>query len=385
MKVSKKSKDNTNSNFDQFSKFIESNFAHLDKIKVKGEKYNDKGFHHKLGLHKRSITPTTLELIDFEQSDNDLYYKEYYNDVGNKVTRFAINESLLPSDKFSGSNKLDSWKSSKKSEAIKTNADRIKLDQIEVKLLTQAVLSMIENKVDTVVVDIFARDQGKIKFKNDFVETHTIVLHKFFGSDKEISVIDPSNFQFSCHLANINDSLEKDYGVKLVTKYTMDKIYIAPSEDDKVSFLPFHYRDCTDIAIKLALGLNNNKMKVNLSDMLELSITREVTNNPEIDTNIINLDDAPVRIKQATQSLIRQKFYSLTDKIQKLFKHHLVINNDEKGDSYRYHEEKYQTLLKSEFVPDQYQKCIFLLKEEHDTFYKEINSLMGEQHEHLDI
>ena len=47
----------------------------------------------KLGLHKRSITPTTFKAVEFEKSEEDLYYKEYYEYKSNKVTRFGLNDS----------------------------------------------------------------------------------------------------------------------------------------------------------------------------------------------------------------------------------------------------------------------------------------------------
>lgn len=85
---------------------------------------NKNGVATKLGLHKRSVTPTTLEKIIFDDSEEDLFYKEIYTHKDNSVTRFAFNEQLLPYEKFTDSKKLDSWKSSTKSvAAIKTNAD----------------------------------------------------------------------------------------------------------------------------------------------------------------------------------------------------------------------------------------------------------------------
>ena len=85
----------------------------------------------KLGLHKRSITPTTLEKVVFDKNlEEDLIYQEIYAYKDNSVTRFAFNEKLLPYAKFADSQKVSSWKSStKSSQAIKANAGCIDLCQ----------------------------------------------------------------------------------------------------------------------------------------------------------------------------------------------------------------------------------------------------------------
>jgi hypothetical protein len=45
----------------------------------------------KLGLHKRSITPDTLNAIIFEKSEQDLFYGELYNYKNNEVIRYGLN------------------------------------------------------------------------------------------------------------------------------------------------------------------------------------------------------------------------------------------------------------------------------------------------------
>ena len=48
----------------------------------------------KLGLHKRSITHTTLDQVVFDKNPyEDLLYKEVYRYKDNAVTRFAFDEN----------------------------------------------------------------------------------------------------------------------------------------------------------------------------------------------------------------------------------------------------------------------------------------------------
>lgn len=279
---------------------------------------------NKLGLHKRSITPTTLEKIVFDSTpDKDLSYREIYSYKDNSVTRFAFNEKLLPYKQFVDSKKLGSWKSSTKStKAIQTNADRIGLDKLENNLLENSISYLLKTKQKTVVVDIFARDQGQIKNDKGFVELHSVVLVR---SNEKIYVIDPSNFSFSCHLSNFDKDL-------IVTRYSTDKIYEPPSgtkseigkklvnEYDSVTGPSKNqYRDCIDIAVKLALGLSA-KEGFNFDNIIELDVAQEITNNPEINLNLPFDQNTVSRIRQASNDILRKYINSLHTSIDKKIK-----------------------------------------------------------------
>jgi hypothetical protein len=341
---------------------------------------------NKLGLHKRSITPTTLKKIVFDNTpDKDLSYREIYSYKDNAVTRFAFNEKLLPYEQFVDSKKLGSWKSSTKStKAIQTNADRIELNKLEKYLLKESINYLVETKQKTVVVDIFARDQGQIKNDKGFVELHSVVL---VHSNEKIYVIDPSNFSFSCHLSNLNKDL-------IVTRYSTDKIYEPPSgtkseigkklvnEYDSVTGPSKNqYRDCIDIAVKLALGLSA-KEDFNFDNIIELDVAQEITNNPEINNNIIDLDSS-LRIKQATSSSIRHNFELLVDRIQKLFKHSFIVNNDVKSEKHKNFEQIYKELLATDITSDDYNVCFDNLKIFHEEFYKETKDIIGKCHDEI--
>ena len=143
------------------------------------------------------------------------------------------------------------------------------------------------------------------------------------------------------------------------------------------------YRDCIDIAVKIALGINA-KDNIDFANIIKLDVVKEITNNPELNANIIDLD-APVRIKQSTDSFVRKNFELLVDKTQKLFKHFITINDEEKSGEYRLYEEKYKKLLEKEVEFSDYQISVLDLKGFHDEFYGNIKSLMGEQHEGINM
>lgn len=128
----------------------------------------------------------------------------------------------------------------------------------------------------------------------------------------------------------------------------------------------------------------NTKEHIDFDKILELDVIQEITNNPEANSNIIDLD-APVRIKQATQSSIRKNFELLVDKAQKLFKHFVTINNEQKSEEYRVYEQKYKQLLEKNVEFKDYSISVIDLKNFHDDFYDNIKLLMGEQHEGINI
>lgn len=51
----------------------------------------DSALGKKLGLHQRSITPTTFDGIQFSETTDDLWYQEHYSYGDSSVRRFGIN------------------------------------------------------------------------------------------------------------------------------------------------------------------------------------------------------------------------------------------------------------------------------------------------------
>ncbi len=90
----------------------------------------------KLGLHKRSITPTTLEKVVFENEEESPFYKEIYSYQGNSVTRFGINVKQVLLLETELGVKTNSYSQvSKKTKDIKREIDKINVPLGDIKSL----------------------------------------------------------------------------------------------------------------------------------------------------------------------------------------------------------------------------------------------------------
>ena len=168
-------------------------------------------------------------------------------------------------------------------------------------------------------MDIFARDKGQIKNNEGFVELHSVVL---VNQNAKIYVIDPSNFSFSCHLSKFNPEL-------VITKYSMDKIYELPSSiksdigkklTEKYKSVTGsrseQYRDCIDIAVKLALGINTKK-SIDFDKIVDMDVVQEITNNPKVNLNLPFDQNTVSKIRQASNESVRKYANSLYVNIDK--------------------------------------------------------------------
>ncbi len=91
------------------------------------------------------------------------------------------------------------------------------------------------------------------------------------------------------------------------------KLYVSPMDSEGPTF--DKYRDCTDIAVKIAFGLNKHPI-MKFSDYDDDAIKSHpvlvrVSNQPTIDTYIIEDHPLPSRIKQASSLLCQETFRKL--------------------------------------------------------------------------
>ena len=293
------------------------------------EESEQKQVAEKLGLHKRSITPSTLEQVVFENVEESPFYKEIYKYKGNSVTRFAIKDlniqglKLSQEDlkKFIGDKEKLSM--SGKTEKFKLDVSKIQLNSFEKDLLQDAVNDLLtDDSKKKVLLDIFARTNGEIKLDKDKnIETHTVILYKntpTFEGAHEIVVIDPSNFRFSSHLANsANYSFIKNakfLGIK--ASYDNKQIY-TPSKTTGPE--PNQSRDCIDIAVKIAFSINT-KPDIDLTNIIKLDEIQEISNQQEINLNLPFDSKVIARIKQATDNSTRKLTNKLLVNIDKQIK-----------------------------------------------------------------
>lgn len=190
-------------------------------------------------------------------------------------------------------------------------------------LAIKSAISFLESSSNNIaLVDVFKRESKAItdpKNKKivltqvgginlNEIDTHTVLLYK--TTNNKMLVIDPNNPMFSSHLSQYIDdvyiietlcdtdpkykiytpqSRDSDIGKTLIEKYTS----ITGTKHDQ-------YRDCIDIAVKIAFALNNSgNTYQNITEILGSSIMKLITNNPMVD-GIVLTDKFPTKLKQVS-------------------------------------------------------------------------------------
>jgi hypothetical protein len=311
-----------------------------------------------------SITPTTFTSRVFENSLDDFYYQDKYQYRGNEVVRFGINvwalsepsglstidiEPIALSDsasETSSAKELSHPSASKKSHSSQGKKSVIlpKYYTLEIDLLQKAITCLLDNEdCKTVVVDIFAQEAGELKIDKSSgrVETHAILLYKnpivvasvpteaeetkeialkddSLAMDAipchEIVVIDPSNSAYSAHLAGLERVISHE-GLAKIIAFTSKKLLQIYKPVDSDNIGPGHdqYRDCIDISVKLAFGLNGCSHELKISDirqLMELPNIKQISNQLKVDKFIIE-ENLPIRIKQTSDILVVAAFNDL--------------------------------------------------------------------------
>lgn len=262
-------------------------------------------------LEKFQAFLSSIELLTFE----DLY--KYGDD---EVSRFGINTASIdpkqstalasiytPAIKKQASEQTKkSSTSSKKSEAIKT------LTPLEVCLLRKAIEHLKTNQ--TVLVDIFDKnDNGSIKLDEEQkLKIHTIVLYKNPADESQLFVIDPSNSTFSKHLSlnslRLFGPVNPDIKIKTLSGEV--KIY-SPPKEASIGPEPYQYRDCIDIAVKIAFELNDESI-TDIRNITSSTTISSITNQRDIIKSLFFVpEEAVARIRQASVKDIRQHVHQL--------------------------------------------------------------------------
>jgi hypothetical protein len=274
-----------------------------------------------------SITPRTFESRDLVDR---AWYIDRYSYSNNNVVRYGIDSRNIEVDRDAQTldkvpvvfyDQESQEKLSQSTAAIKSAAETVQHHPLEKHLVTESIRYLLaEVSHRTVLVDIFARENGAVKIlASGYPETHTVLLYKnppTIETGKHIvSVIDPSNFSFSSHLSNLNIQLVEEFANldKIITIHKSLQIYkplgdIGPQHNQ--------YRDCIDIATKLAFGFNKLEEQVNFETIATHKVVKAISNLPKIDTAIITRD-IPARIKQTSDTDIVQKFHTIEELITK--------------------------------------------------------------------
>lgn len=263
-----------------------------------------------------SITPRTLvskTLLARDPSDtHPARSVEKYEYRGNEVLRFGINAEFIDVN-ATGSIVASSQTAPRAPTGSTTaytavTAQTTILHNLEKTLITDAVRHLGAG-AQTVLVDIFERNNGgpiNVDSQGHPI-VHTIVLYR--GSTS-IQVIDPSNFLYSSHLANtnFNGELTAQHLPQIETIHKKIQIY-KPDTKVGTGNAFDKYRDCTDVAVKLAFGLNAQPLTTfDDASIKTHPVVVRVSNSERVDEAIVE-EKIPSRIKQ-TSSLVAQEDFA---------------------------------------------------------------------------
>jgi len=219
---------------------------------------------------------------------------------------------------------------------------------------------MLTHRQQTAIVDIFERelDTGEIK---DELKTHSVLLCMVNRESEDILdivIIDPSYSVFSWHLSNnyMNASLDEirvDYPNlgKIEPPKSAFKIYVPGSEN--IGFGKNKFRDCVDIAVKIAFYINSPEVfdevvteSFDDSLLASASASSEVPQMKLKSSDFKNIEnflpiklvfrtdkpnywfefaDSPVRLRESSDPKISFKFYNLCCEINSLINDFRIV------------------------------------------------------------
>lgn len=290
---------------------------------------------HDTDMRLRSITPTTHLQRDLYQDGTDLnsgslasspindaiFYQDVYKHKtwAAEIVSFGINSyNVTIRAELVRHNALQATKiatlGAMSNASNATNYPQFVKEiiptQYEQELMDCAIKYFVDQKKKVVLVDTFPRAlkaDSKSKLKLGDIEipspieplaTHTVILYK--NSRGDILVIDPNNPKFSGHLQHIKVIGQQNFLVSN-SPSDMHKIY-APKPNTKTGPTKDLYRDCVDLAVKLAALLDIDPVDYQSVDQVMQSNAVFLISNREPITKFPKriVEDLPLRIKQVS-------------------------------------------------------------------------------------
>lgn len=211
---------------------------------------------------------------------------------------------------------------SKSTKVQKAIAEKVQPEEVEIDALQQAINHLLSGDSVAVLVDILAREAGVIKAPIEGAyEVHTVVLYCNPADEDThiVTVIDPSNFLFSLHLSN-------DVVTTRITHGTLEKIVVIPwakgqiyKSNKETGPAPDQFRDCVDIAVKLAFGFNAQEEPLKIltkKDVIQNPVIQCISNNNGIDRHWEY--QVAGRMKQASEWGVVDMFHNCSQKMTTL-------------------------------------------------------------------
>ena len=377
-------------------------------------------------VEEMSITPRTFISRTFnagilnqdpnKQTDLDDYWfvDEYRNQKGLSVVRFGIDRNsiiakydkdqdayLLLEEKIKVTQKDDNVSSNTSKKSTQYLPNIAIHHTLEKFLLVKAIDYLRAGSNQTVLLHIFERTDGEINLDDSrSPKTHTVLLYNNSPESSKVGkiqvvVIDPTNFTFSSHLRDLNaDANFKD--VEIITFHGKAQIYKKHDPQASLGNQTENYRDCADIAVKIAFLLEINKqdieklLKINREKIVDKDLTsvpliKMLSNNTKIDSDIFS-EKASIRVKQASDVETIRKFYEAQKWLQAL---HKMLS--EISDKYEVREKVLDTIkligYSAEDTPE-YENFLRELSIVHSTIIDNVkvdfNEILGVTHQHND-
>lgn len=201
------------------------------------------------------------------------------------------NEAMVLGEKINFSTPSSIASKSGASKDKQAASKKIKHHNLEKLVFKEAVNYLLnDTHTNTILVHIFERDEDsliKLNTSNQ-IKTHTVLLYKNpeVHGKHEILVIDPNNPTFSLHLSN--DDMKKSIevhpkldSIKTTTKLK-EQIYKAGGTQGSNAE---QFRDCLDIAVKLAFGLKSAH-QLDVDEISQYPVIKALSNNAAINESL---------------------------------------------------------------------------------------------------
>ena len=241
----------------------------------------------------------TLKEVKEEVKQEELQPQVSITQGGPLVKRFGINPEAVPG--AVGYNITYD-----RLHYVEQEVFNLAIQELSNKSSAQELQSQQEYPHNVVVVDIFAREQGKIKTtQTGLPETHTVVLWKKI--EQEIVLIDPNNTRFSQHIKEAYYKLTNtDISILNIENGVIYSTNSKPTGYSKYSEETVKPRDCIDIAVKIAFEINEQQLKFTQFQQIEKNVCSQISNNTPPNISLTkSLNTTFIRELQSTSHQIR--------------------------------------------------------------------------------
>ncbi len=365
-------------------------------------------------------------------------YEDIYKYGSSSVMHFGINaaclfpDSIIPQDstvpvsnnnEFLSKPKSNGSKGSKKSGGDNISAVSKLLHPLEVYTMQKALEYLLGNNGSkSVLIDIFERDEEGSIIKKDIqsneqkeddevepigllkLNVHTVTLFKNKVVDKNVNeqkiniiVIDPNKSSHSSHLADLDNGLRifgpdvtvvrGKYGADSsnIIKFSKDlNIYTGVKDKDGPN--SDQYRDCSDVAVKIALALNSSDSTLdNINKMGESDVINEIS-NATIKKDVVETEmhgipaqyNVVLRMKQASDPIVRKKTHFLITQIYKQIEAQKELSPEDPDEKAKTMYKKMIEALSINYAPEGYGEGITSLCQLYTENFGEIVKSLGD-------